>query len=231
MRAGKWIGAAALAAALVLAGCATPKNMAFHKDTTRYTEKSKPIFLMTATLRNVYKPTFQPRLLVVHVEKPDAKEVADRLNFKMDDKGTIDESDSEIAGNSYLIRLWLDPGTYQIEGMTGLGRFFPVQGFYFVPLHSTLEVKEKGVYYLGHVSATVRERRGNEFRAGAPMPVLDQALVGASDGTFDINITDQFATDEALFRARFPQLAGVTIQKAILPQFDRAKAQAWWEAH
>jgi hypothetical protein len=47
----------------------------------------------------------------------------------------------------------------------------------------------------------------------------------------DVEITDEFATDEGAFRSKFPALAGVTITKAILPAFDRAKAQQWWEAH
>lgn len=98
-------------------------------------------------------------------------------------------------------------------------------------LHSPIEVKESGVYYLGHVSAVVRERQGEEFKAGPTIPVVDQAVVGASGGTFDVVIGDQFERDETLFRAKFPALNGVKIQKTLLPAFDRARAQAWWEAH
>lgn len=216
--------------ALVVSGCATPTKMAFQNDTDRLTEKSKPVYLMTATLKNTYRTSFQPRLLVVNVEKPDAKEAADRLNFTMDDKAK-DETDSEITGNNYLLRLELDAGRYEIRGLTSLARSFPINGFFFAPLHSPFEVKEQGVFYLGHVTATVRERQGNEFKAGPSAPLIDQAIAGASGGTFDIEITDEFATDEALFRSKFPALAGIAIQKAILPSFDRVKAQQWWEAH
>jgi len=76
---------------------------------------------------------------------------------------------------------------------------------------------------------TVRERQGNEFKAGASIPLIDQAVVGASGGTFDVEISDQFATDEALFRDKFVALKDIEIRKAILPPFDRAKAQKWWE--
>jgi len=221
---------AAISLALVLSGCATPTNMAFQSDTDRLTEKSKPIFLMTATLKNKYKTSFQPRLLVVNVEKPDAKEASDRLNFKMDDKAK-NETDSASTGNSYLLRLELDAGRYEILGLTSLARSFPINGFFFAPLHSPIEVKEPGVFYLGHVTATVRERQGNEFKAGPSIPLIDQAIAGASGGTFDVEITDEFATDEAVFRSKFPALTGVAIQKAILPAFDRVKAQQWWEAH
>ncbi len=204
--------------------------MPFRNDTDRLTEKSKPIFLMTATMKNTYRTSFQPRLLVVHVEKSQAKEAADRLSFVMDDKAKL-ETDSVEHGNTYLLRFELDRGQYEIRGLTSLARSFPINGYFFAPMHSLLESKEPGVYYLGHVSATVRERQGEEFKAGPSVPLVDQAVAGASGGTFDIEITDQLVADEPVFRSKFPALSDVGITKAILPAFDRANAQRWWEAH
>jgi hypothetical protein len=220
----------ALSLAFALSGCATRTQMAFQNDSDRLTEKSKPVYLMTATIKNTYKTSFQPRLIVVNVEKQEAKEAADRLNFTMDDKAQ-NETDSADIGNSYLLRLELEPGRYEIRGLTSLGRSFPINGIFFAPIHSAMESKDPGVFYLGHVSATVRERQGNEFKAGPSIPLIDQAIAGASGGTFEVEITDEFATDEGAFRSKFPALAGVKITKAILPSFDRAKAQQWWEAH
>ena len=204
--------------------------MAFQDEADRLTEKSKPVHLMTATIKNTYKTSFQPRLIVVHVERPGAKEAVDRLNFTMDDKAK-NETDSADTGNSYLLRLELDPGSYEIRGLTSLARSFPINGFFFAPIHSGVEVKRSGVFYLGHITATVRERRGNEFKAGPSIPLIDQAIAGASGGTFNVAITDELAVDEPAFRAKFPALAGVSITKAVLPAFDRAKAQQWWELH
>jgi hypothetical protein len=220
----------ALSLVFVLAGCATRTQMPFQNDSDRLTEKSKPVYLMTATVKNTYRTSFQPRVIVVHIERPGAKEAADRLNFVIDDKAK-NETDSAATGNSYLLRLELEPGSYELRGLTSLARSFPINGFFFVPMHSALESKEPGVFYLGHVSATVRERQGNEFKAGPVIPLIDQAIAGASGGTFDVEITDQFATDEALFRSKFPALATAKITKAILPSFDRQKAQQWWESH
>lgn len=220
----------AIPLAFVMSGCATRTPMAFQNDTDRLTEKSKPVYLMTATIKNTYKTSYQPKLLVVNVEKPDAKEAADRLNFTMDDKAK-NETDSASTGNNYLLRLELDAGRYEIRGLTSMASSFPINGFFFTPLHTPLDVKEPGVFYLGHVKATVRERQGEEFKAGSTIPLIDQAVAGASGGTFDVEITDEFAADEAVFRSKFPALAGVTIKKTILPAFDRAKAQQWWETH
>ena len=216
--------------AVVLSGCATRTKMAFEDDAERLTQSSKPVFLMTATLKNAYRTSFQPKLLVVNVERPGAKDAADRLNFTMDDKAK-NETDTPQAGNSYLLRMQLDPGQYEIVGLTSMSRSFPINGFFFAPMHSSVQSNRAGVYYLGHVEATVRERQGNEFKAGPSIPLIDQAVAGASGGTFDIAISDQLASDEASFRAKFPALKGIEIQKAILPPFDRALAQQWWEAH
>lgn len=219
-----------LGMAVLLTGCATRTKMAFESDEEKLTPTSKPVYLMTATIKNTYRTSFQPKLLVVNVEKEGAKEAADRLNFTMDDKAR-QETGSAETGNSYLLRMPLDPGRYDLLGMTSMVMSFPIVGSFFAPVHARLDVNAPGVYYLGHVSATVRERQDNEFRAGPAIPLIDQAVAGASGGTFDIEITDRFATDEATFRAKFPALKNVEIRKAVLPAFDRAKAQKWWEAH
>jgi hypothetical protein len=125
----------------------------------------------------------------------------------------------------------LEQGEYVIRGLTGMASIFPINGFYFAPMHSKLQVTKPGIYYIGHVEASVRERQGDEFKAGPSIPLIDQAVAGASGGTFDIEISDQWEKDEPKFRARFPVLNNVAVQKAILGPFDRAKAQQWWEAN
>lgn len=212
----------------MLCGCATPTPMAFEKENDKLSEQSPPVLLMTATIRNTYRTSFQPKVIVLHVEKPDAKDKADRLNFKMDDKSKM-ETGSPVEGNTYLMRLPLEKGTYHIKGMSSHAASFPINGFYFAPLHSSVQVSEPGVFYLGHVEATIRERQGSEFKAGPSVPLIDQAIAGASGGTFDIEISDRLAKDEAMFKTRFPALQNVDIKKAILPPFDRQAAQKWWE--
>lgn len=216
--------------ALVLSGCATRTKMAFEDDGQRITENSKPILLMTATIKNNYKPFYQPKLLVVNVEKAGAKEAADRLNFTMDEKA-VNTAIPADEGSSYLLRLELEAGRYELRGLTSQASVFPFNAMFFAPLHASIDVNKPGVYYLGHVAATVRERQGDEFKAGPSIPLLDQAVTGASGGTFDIEISDRFASDEAVFRSKFPALNGVTIQKTLLPAFDRVKAQQWWAAN
>jgi hypothetical protein len=221
----------ALVSSLMMTGCATRTPQAFEKDSDVLSVTSHPVYLMTATIKNDYKDYYEPHLLVVNIVKAGATDSSGRLNFTMDDKARWDENDS-VDGNKYLLRMQLPPGQYELVGLTALTRRFPIAGSYFVPIHAQLEVRPGGdVFYIGHVDATVRERKGNEFKAGASIPLIDQAVVGASSGTFDVTISDAFDTEEAVFRGKFNGLKQILIQRKILPPWDRALAQSWWEAH
>ena len=215
---------------LLSVGCATRTEMAFKNDADRITEKSKPIYLMTATIKNNYKNSWPPETRVVYVEKAGATKSEDRLNFLIDPKAKNDATNVAL-GSSYLIRMEIEPGQYVIRGLGSSANSFPILGNFFTPIHADLSSKDAGVFYLGRVTATVRERQGNEFKAGPSVPLIDQAVVGASGGTFDVAISDEFTADETVFRNKFPALKDVKIQKSILPPFDRAKAQQWWEAN
>jgi hypothetical protein len=217
-----------LIAALIVSGCATPTKMAFENEADKV-KNDKAVFLLTTTLKNGYKTSYQPKAIVLHVERASVKDSSDRLNFLMDDKAKI-ELDTVQAGNTYLVRMELEPGDYVIRGVTGFSGVFPVRGTFFAPLHAEVKATQPGVYYLGHVAATVRERQENEFRAGPPIPLVDQAVTGFSSGTFDVVVSDRFDQDEQMFKTRFPVLREASIRKAPLPPFDRAKAQKWWEA-
>lgn len=216
-----------LASTLLVTGCATRTTMAFEDAAEKLTPTSNPVFLMTTTLKNNYK-NYQPDLLVVGIEKPGAKEAADRFNFTMDEKALI-QSDKKDAGKTYLLRFQLPAGDYDLVAMRSFARSFPIMGTFITPLNATIKAAAPGVYYLGHVNATVRERKDNEFRAGPVIPLIDQAVAGAASGTFDVVISDEWAVYEKTFRSTFPALTGVEVKKAILPPYDRAKAQAWWE--
>ena len=220
----------AVSGALLLSACATPTKLAFADDPKSPPKTDAQIFLMTANFKNIYRTSHQLNLLVVNVEKPDAKEKKDRINFTIDKSAKV-ESETAEAGNSYYLSMKLPRGNYIIEGLTCLNRSFPTQTIFFAPLHVELSVAGPGVFYVGHVDATLRERKNNEFKAGPSLPLLDQAVGGASGGTFDIEISDQWDKDQETFLARFPALTNIAVTKAILPPFDRAKAQDWWEKH
>ncbi|MES2242005.1 MAG: hypothetical protein V4639_03945 [Pseudomonadota bacterium] len=220
---------AILVFSLMMAACAVPpRTMAFGNDAEKLTANSDPVFLMTATIKNLYKPAFQPKLELVSFDRSTANEKIPLFGILVDDKAK-DESGSVENGNSYLLRIQLAPGQYRLMSLSGRAGAFPTIGHVIAPLHLPLQASGPGVFYLGHVNATLRERQGNEFKAGPSLPLVDQAVVGASGGTFDVTISDRQTEDEPAFRARFPALAGVPIKKAILPAFDRSYTQQFWE--
>lgn len=221
----RFLSALTLFVSLVMTGCAGFKPMAFSKDDPSPTPDTA-VLLLSVTVKNVYRESFQPDLLSVRVDggaTSDEKQV-----FKTDDQGAA-VTNSMDKGNSYLIRIPVKPGAYTIRLMGAMKHRFPVVPYYQIPVHAPVKVEQAGVYYLGRVEATLRERKGNEFRAGSVVPLIDQAAGGASGGTFDVVISDQWADDEGKFLDAFPALKAANIRKSILPPFNRDEAQKWWE--
>lgn len=215
--------AALVAATLLLTGCAGPAKMPFSDETNSSIQPDKAIFLMTATIKNIHKPSHQPVVSIVSVEKGTLEKSSGNVSFKVDKKGT--------EGSTYLVRMELERGEYVMRGIFGMSSSFPIHGFFFAPVHASIVSNEPGIYYLGHVDASVRARQPGDFKAGSMIPLIDQAVAGASTGTFDVVISDRWATDEARFKNKFPVLKDAQIKMAILPPFDRAFAQKYWEVN
>lgn len=148
----------------------------------------------------------------------DAKSRSEAQLLKIDEEG-MDYGD----GSRYiaLMRLSLPPGKYTLERVWGELKRFPFQGIWNVPLLMTYDVPPKSVVYAGRISAHMRPRTDQEFRAGALIPLIDQAALGISGGTFDVSVADHAAVDLERFREAFPALKDVAIGTALLPAFDR----------
>lgn len=215
-----------LLALAVLAGCASAPFMPLAESDPK-PEASPPLYLMSVVVRNEYKERWQPRILNVVLTRTEAGKTESRV-FRMDDAGVV-AAKTEGGHTTYLVRLRAADSFNTVAGMNAMASAFPVHGFYFVPLYASLGADGPGIYYLGSVQATIRERKDNEFRAGPVIPLIDQAVAGASSGTFDITVVDQFEQDMALFRAAFPALTGAPVVKKLLPPWDRSRAQLEWE--
>ena len=223
------IAGASLTLALLFSGCATDKGMASLDNPTAVSKSGKAIYLLTVTLRNTHVTAYQPKLMTVRVQKHTTSEYPQIIRFEADPQGKS-ESISPTIGCSYLLRIELDPGSsYTLLGLSCMGQSMYVNGDFFVPIASRISPAAPGVFYLGHIEATVRARKKDEFRAGPILPVQDQSVTGASNGTFDVEITDQAASDEPSFKTKFPALESIAIQKAVLDPFNRARIQQWWE--
>lgn len=215
-------------AALALGGCATESPMAFNTNSTVLHDKQKAIILLTATMKNVNKPDYQPAADILYVITPNADKKADRFNFIMNKDGIVHEHGKTV----YLYRGTLKPGRYVIQAIRGLVKDFPLVATCILPLHSRITINRPGIYYLGRVDGVIRPRKGDtEFKAGPSIPLIAQAVAGFSDGTWNVHIYNDAAQDLPLYRERFPVLAHAHIQLHILRPFNRARAQKWWEEH
>lgn len=108
--------------------------MAFYNANDKSLESGNPIYLMSVIIKNTYRTSFQPKLLVINVEKPVVKGSDDRINFTMNDKAK-NESDDPLKGNNYLLRMELPEGDYIIRGLTSISSSFLFYGLFFAPIH------------------------------------------------------------------------------------------------
>ncbi|GAV20200.1 hypothetical protein MMIC_P1164 [Mariprofundus micogutta] len=212
---------------LFFSGCATVHDMGLTKETKTLELNGKGLVLMSMEVSNQYKTDYQPQILVAHVETPDAKERADRHNFKTDMDGTV----SSANGTRYLLRMELTPGHYVVRGASCMYRSIFLMAQCMMPVHGDIEVKADSVTYIGRASGVMRERQSDEFRAGPVIPLVDQNVTGFAGSTFDVTITDKSAEDLSSYQGIFPALKTTTIDVNILPPFNRERAQLWWRSN
>lgn len=217
----------AILAAVWLTGCATRNPMALSEGAPA---PGKVVVLMSTTLANEYKPGNDPQLTVVHVERPGATESKDRFNFLPDDKARLYKKDDK-GPRSYLLSMQLDPGRYELIALSSMVHRVLILGTFLTPLEQELVFEQPGVYYVGHVDARVRERKDDEMRAGPVIPLVDQAITGASGGTFDVTIADRWdEKDRQLFLSAYPQLEQINVVRQPLKPHDRERVRARFEA-
>lgn len=207
-----------------LAGCATHNHMGVLASDTSIDTSQKSLVLMTITVAHQNSTARKPKIAVVFLEKPNAQDKADRQNFITDDEGATEQG----SATTYELRMALAPGPYTIVAASGTINVFPILANFMIPLQFDINVAPNEVVYLGHIDATLRPfQDGDGFAAGPVLPLLDQAAMGVSTGTFDVSVSDHSLTDLPDFRANFPALQGATIKTEILPPFDRNRATAW----
>jgi hypothetical protein len=219
------LGITAICLLWLLSGCATPTKIEHHS-------KHTVTLLIKISVKNSYRPLCGGiGLKLPMVERDENKSVwLQALTMK------FDEFDASTSTESYLLLMELEPGDYVIRGFYAstagmIDLVFPtLNGLFFLPLHAQFQSSTPGVFYLGHVQAVLRERKDNEFSAGKSYPWMlgGQQVCGAVSGTFDVSISNQWEKDESNFRENFEELKDVFIDVAILPPFDRDKAQKWW---
>lgn len=213
----------ALAGAL-LAGCAPGMSL---KSTTPAVDVGKQsLLLLSVQVANGKVPACIPEAAQFVVEGAGGQS----LTFRADQEGLV-ANRVERNYNRYVMRVALDPGAYTVRGVGGICRMFPFTGNWFLPIHGEIEVPPGQVVYAGRVTGVTRDKTDADFRAGQMIPLIDQATVGFSNGTWDVTISDASADDLPAMKQAFPALQAVSVRTLILPPFDRREAYTWWDTH
>lgn len=214
-----------LGLALLFSGCATPVKNTLTKDAASLPLAGKSVVLITISSKNAYKPDYPTAPYVLHIEKPNASSKKDRFNFLCDD----DCKRFAETGGRFLFRAELEPGEYVLQGVTGHAGSGFMRGMYTAPFHMPFTVQAASISYGGNLNMTLRERVGEEYRAGSGIPILQQNATGMYGGTFDVVVEDLHDTDIGPMRSALPALATADIRRTPLPPYDRASAEAWWK--
>ena len=209
---------AALCAAAFLSACGTP--MGLTKQTTQLDLSKKSIVLASFEVtRSNGRLMPDPRYVLLG-DKAAASDDKSKLSLAIDDEGM--EQDTGKPRKLVLVRMSLDPGKHSIRHVMGTITGFLAAGTWVVPLDTEFEVPPQSVVYLGRISAHLRDRKDNEFRAGSLIPLIDQAALGISNATFDVTVSDQSSVDLPRFKQEFAALRTQSIQTQLLPAYDRS---------
>ena len=207
----------ALCAAAMLSACGTP--MGLTKQTSQLDLSKKSIVLASLELtRSNGRLMLDPRHVVLDADRKSA-DGKNTPPLSLDDEGM--EQDTGKPRKVVLLRMALEPGRHRLEYIGGTITGFMAAGMWSVPMSMEFEVPAQSVVYLGRISAHLRERKDNEFRAGSLIPLIDQSVLGISNATFDVAVSDKSSVDLPRFRQEFSALGNQAIQTQLLPAYDR----------
>lgn len=195
----------------VFAGCANVSKMPLNDTASAVDVSQKSILVAKLTITNVNKPGHQPNLLAVFLNQNEKD-----LSFT---QPTL-IADMDERGKEYFISMQAEPGKATLK----LARFLRqipllLNAMADLPFEYEIEVPANQVVYIGNINAVIKPRGEDQPRAGLVIPLIDQAVAGFSNGTFDVQITDNYDEDIEELRAKYPYLASREVAKIVLPEW------------
>lgn len=201
-------------ALMFFSGCASVAKMPLNKDTAVLDLSKKSVLVARLKIKNENHPSHQPKLLAVFMNQTVAGK-DEQFSFT----SPTMVSDQGEQGIDYLISMDVEPGKATLN-MARFLRQIPLllMAMADLPFKFEVDVPANKVVYLGNIEATIVARANDtQPRAGSVLPLIDQAVAGFSNGTFQLKISDQFDSDSQEMQKQFPALAGKTIDKQVLP--------------
>lgn len=195
---------------LLVSGCASMSAMPLHSGIEKVDLANKGVLLGRLMIKNENRPGQQPALLTVFVEQ-------DGKMYSRTKPTLVQDYDKE--GKDYLISIDAPAGAATLKVARFL-RQVPLlmMATADLPFEHDIDIAANQFVYIGRINAVIKARESDDQpRAGSLVPLIDQAVAGFSNGTFEVDITDHYDEDVAELRSRYPYLVNRTITKAILP--------------
>jgi len=226
---------AAVVPAAISCAQSAQRFMALNDQTSTVDLTEESLALMTVRTSNPYRPTYQPGIVSVHIDRESTKGRQSYI-FSVPSRWQLrHRPDYEVKNQymEYLISLSLPPGKYVLTKISGYGgRMAPVHyGIFRIPVFSSFDIEPHSAVYLGCIDAAHRKRQEDtELRSGPAVPFADQAISGFAGGTFDVKITDCYERDVARFKRKYPALNTHVIRRAVLTPAEQPSTEEWnWE--
>ncbi|MGI0118270.1 hypothetical protein [Zooshikella sp. RANM57] len=202
---------------LFLTGCATRKDAAFTDDTTNVDTSKESVAFFTLKISNKNNIAYQPYVhsLIVFEDKEKDN---NRFSFAVEDP----YKEVESQYNEYIVSFQVKPGKYILTDLIARGGWFPIMGVFSTPLSKSITIPDNKVIYLGHMDAKIIDKtKDDELRAGPLLPLVDQAIIGASTGTFKIKITDRYDQDIKLVQKKYSYLNDLPVENMTLSEWEQ----------
>jgi hypothetical protein len=194
------------------------------------------VCLMSLKTDNQFKPEWPPEVYALELMNQESgkkiniavqsRKVGSLLKKGFKDAFTFNKNTSLWEG---LVSFQVSPGLYRLTAVRGgctrsIGIGAAMANFDF-PFDIPFQVMEAEYVYLGRIEMINRERKSeDEIPSGdTTITRIPQRQSGFATGTFEVAIMDNFDTDLAKFREKYPPIDNQTVAKRILPSWEKPK--------
>ncbi|RXJ74040.1 hypothetical protein CS022_05190 [Veronia nyctiphanis] len=198
-----------LAVAAIFTGCTSIPNAPISTEKATYSTSEKSIVFGKLTVKNENATSFQPE-----VWNLKGSSNGEQFTYSVRNNLIADHGEE---GREYFFSFEAPGGQAQLEELTlhaGMSLLISANGA--LALQKTIDVEKNKVIYIGDITATIVEKKDNEKSVGPAIPLIDQRVAGFSNGTFVVDVKDNFDQDVALLKKTYPAMENLTFTKSVM---------------
>lgn len=205
----------ALSLLVFVSGCvAAYRKMPLQENGAMPSLAQRSVLVMRVKMRNENHKTQQPKMTYAYAT--EKLQGGKGIKTAFWDPTLLHEADE--GGKEYFVSLDVEPGTVRLDALH-FWRFIPLllSAKAELPLRCEVDVPASKVVYLGSLDSVIVPKTGtDQTAAGGPFPLVDQAVAGFSNGTWQYSVADDYDAAVPELKAKYPFLSDVEIEKGIL---------------